>query len=154
VALALAYGRAKQPEKELPVLEQAVQAEPSNLELHMIYGRALRDRKNFAGAAREFLTVARARPDSLEAWNELAAMLVSLESYDQALAALERVRALGGETEGHHYLRAIVLDRLRDLKGALAAYQQFLAASQGQHPDEEFKARQRVRILQKELSKR
>jgi hypothetical protein len=64
------------------------------------------------------------------------------------------VRALGGETEGHHYLRAIVLDHLKDVKGALAAYQQFLAASQGKHPNEEFKARQRVRILQKELSRR
>ncbi len=154
VALALAYGRAKQPEKELALLELATQADPADLQLHMIYGRALRDRKNFAGAAREFYLVARAQPDALEAWNELSAMLVSLENYPQALAALDRVRALGGETEGHHFLRAIVLDRLKDLKGALAAYRQFLALSQGKHPDEEFKARQRARILERELSKR
>lgn len=154
VALALAYGRAKQPEKELALLEQAVEADPADLQLRMIYGRALRDRKNFAGAAREFYRVAQAKPDSLEAWNELSAMLVSLENYPQALAALDRIRALGGETEGHHFLRAIVLDRLKDLKGALAAYRQFLALSQGKHPDEEFKARQRARILERELSKR
>ena len=154
VALALAYGRSKHPEKELATLEQAVQAEPGNLELKLIYGRALRDRRDFSGAAREFYAVARARPDSLEAWNELSAMLVSLENYPQALAALDRVRALGGETEGHHYLRAIVLDRLKDLKGALAAYREFLGMSQGKHPDEEFKARQRVRILERELSRR
>jgi len=98
--------------------------------------------------------VVKAQPDSLEAWNELSAMLVSLESFPQALAALDRIRALGGETEGHHFLRAIMLDRLKDAKGALAAYQQFLALSQGKHPDEEFKARQRARILERELSKR
>ena len=154
VALGLAYGRSKQPEKELALLEQAVQADAANLQLRMIYGRALRDRRDFGAAAREFYVVARAQPDTLEAWNELAAMLVSLEDYPQALAALDRVRALGGETEGHHYLRAIVLDRLKDVKGALAAYRQFLGMSQGKHPEEEFKARQRVRILERELSKR
>jgi len=154
VALALAYARNGQPEKELAVLEQAIQAEPANLPLHMRYGRALRDHKNFAAAAREFYAVVKAQPDSLEAWNELSAMLVSLESFPQALAALDRIRALGGETEGHHFLRAIMLDRLKDAKGALAAYQQFLALSQGKHPDEEFKARQRARILERELSKR
>ena len=154
VALALAYGRTGQPEKELALLETAVQADPADLQLRMIYGRALRDRKDFAGAARQFYRVAQAQPGSLEAWNELSAMLVSLEDYPQALAALDRIRELGGETEGHHFLRAIVLDRLKDLKGALAAYRQFLAMSQGKHPDEEFKARQRARILERELSKR
>jgi tetratricopeptide (TPR) repeat protein len=154
VALALAYRRNKQPEKELPLLEQAVQADPANLDLRMIYGRTLRDQKDYSAAARQFYQVAQAKPDSVEAFNELAAMLISLENYPQALAALDRIKALGGETAGHHYLRAIVLDKTKDLKGALASYQQFLAMSQGKHPDEEFKARQRMRIIQKELAKR
>lgn len=154
VALALAYRRTNQPEKELPVLEQAVQADPSNPDLRMIYGRTLRDKKNYAGAARQFFQVTEAQPDLLEAWNELAAMLVSLEDFPQALAALDRVKALGGETAGHHYLRAIMLDKARDYQGALDSYEKFLALSQGQHPDEEFKARQRVRIIRKELSRR
>ena len=154
VALALAYRRSKQPEKELPLLEQAVQADPANLDLRMIYGRTLRDQKDYSAAARQFYQVVQAKPDSIEAFNELAAMLISLENYPQALAALDRIKALGGETAGHHYLRAIVLDKLKDLKGALASYRQFLAMSQGKHADEEFKARQRIRIIQKELSKR
>jgi tetratricopeptide (TPR) repeat protein len=138
----------------LGVLEQAVQADPSNPDLRMIYGRTLRDKKNYAGAARQFFQVTEAQPDLLEAWNELAAMLVSLEDFPQALAALDRVKALGGETAGHHYLRAIMLDKARDYQGALDSYEKFLALSQGQHPDEEFKARQRVRIIRKELSRR
>jgi hypothetical protein len=50
-------------------------------------------------------------------------------------------------------MRAIMLDKVRDLKGALAAYQQFLATDQGKNPNEEFKARQRVRIIERELRK-
>jgi tetratricopeptide (TPR) repeat protein len=154
VALALAYRKTNQPEKELPVLEQAVQADPSNPDLRMIYGRTLRDKKDFAGAARQFLQVVEAKPEFLEAWNELAAMLVSLEDFPHALAALDRIKALGGETAGHHYLRAIMLDKAKDYKGALDSYEKFLSLSEGKHPDEEFKARQRVRIIRKELNRR
>jgi hypothetical protein len=35
----------------------------------------------------------------------------------------------------------------------MESYGQFLALSQGQRPDEEFKARQRIKVIKKELSK-
>ena len=37
---------------------------------------------------------------------------------------------------------------------AVAAYQQFLAADSGTHPDQEFQARQRMRIIELELKKK
>jgi tetratricopeptide (TPR) repeat protein len=154
IALALAYKKNNQAEKQIALLRQTLDSEPDSLEVRMFYGRALRDRKDYAAAAREFLHAARAKPDSVEAWNELAGMLISLEDYTQAIAVLDRIRTLGGETEGHLYLRALVLDRVHDYKGALDSYQTFLAMSQGKHPDEEFKARQRARIIQKEIQKR
>jgi hypothetical protein len=40
------------------------------------------------------------------------------------------------------------------VKPALEAYQRFLSMSQGKNPDQEFQARQRARILQRELEKR
>jgi hypothetical protein len=61
---------------------------------------------------------------------------------------------LGGNTAGNAFLRAIILDKLRQLKPALEAYQQFLTMSEGKNPDQEWQARQRVRILQRELDKR
>jgi len=48
------------------------------------------------------------------------------------------------------YLRAIILDRLRDLKGALASYRQFLAADEGKNSNEDFLARQRARIIERD----
>ncbi len=154
VALAMAYLKAQHPEKALPLLEATAQSDPSNTDLKMMYGRALRDQKKYAAAAQQFLDVVKAKPDFLAAWNELTGMLISLEDYPHALAALDRVKALGGETPGHLYLRAIVLDKTHQLKDALAAYEKFLASSEGKHPDEEFKARQRARIIKNELSKR
>jgi tetratricopeptide (TPR) repeat protein len=154
LALAQAYRINKEPEKAAPVLEQAVQSAPEDLDLRMAYGRELRDQRRFADAAQQFSRVTQAQPGLVQAWNELAGVLIMLESYPQALAALDRVKALGGETAGHMYMRAIVLDKIRDLKGALASYKSFLAASGGKHPEEEFKARQRVRIIQDEMNPR
>jgi hypothetical protein len=40
------------------------------------------------------------------------------------------------------------------LKPALDAYTRFLSMSQGKHPDQEFQARQRARIIRLELEKK
>jgi Flp pilus assembly protein TadD len=74
--------------------------------------------------------------------------------FPQALSAFEQAAKAGDTSPGNWFLRAIILDKLRQLKPAKAAYEQFLAASQGKNPDQEFQARQRVRILDREISKR
>ncbi|MGH9662314.1 MAG: hypothetical protein ACRD96_27435, partial [Bryobacteraceae bacterium] len=108
----------------------------------------------YAPAAREFLAAAKIQPDSKEAWSELAGMLILLDSFPQALAALDRLRTLGAETTAHHFFRAIILDKTKQYQPALASYEQFLAGAGGKFPDEEFQARQRVRIIRKELERR
>ncbi len=154
VALASAHLRAGHADRAQPLIEQALAAESQNAELRMMYGRVLRDQRKFGPAAAEFAKVASLKPDFVEAWNELAGMLILLEQHPQALAALDRLKALGQETPAHHYFRAIILDKMGQPEPALASYEKFLSLSQGRHPDEEFKARQRARILKKELSRR
>jgi tetratricopeptide (TPR) repeat protein len=154
VALALAYLKNKQPDKALAASEQALASEPNSFELRMLHGRILRDDRKFAPATQDFLRAAQLKPTSVEAWNELASALYLGENYTGALAALDRIVALGAEKPFGVYLRAITLDKLHQVKPALASYQRFLSLSQGQSPDEEFKARQRVRILEKEIHKR
>jgi hypothetical protein len=90
----------------------------------------------------------------VQSWNELAGALVLSERYPEAIAALDRIRALGAETSAHHYFRALSLDHLHQVEPALDAYRRFLETDEGKRPDEEFKARQRVRILEKEARKR
>lgn len=153
-ALAMAYLFNNQLEKALPLLEQAVAAEPSNCDLRLVYARALRDRKLYPQAANQFLAAAKLKPEEPKTWSELGSMLYLMGSYEQSLAAFDRAHSLGENTPGNWFLRAIILDKLKQVKPALEAYQQFLSMSQGKNPDQEFQARQRARILKQELEKR
>ena len=158
-ALAAAYIRSNHPEKAVPQLEAALQLEPKNLELRLTYGRILRDQgkqdhKKYFAAAQEFLRATQTAPESLESWRELAGMLVLTENYQQAIAALDRIKLLGEETAGQVYFRALCYDHLKLHKPAMESYDKFLEMSQNKNPDEEFKARQRSRILKRELSRK
>jgi tetratricopeptide (TPR) repeat protein len=153
LALATAYLRNNQPDLAAPILEQALAANPDDYDLRMAVGRIHRDKHDYAAAAGQFVAAAKLKPDFVEAWNEAATSYVLAELYPQALGALDQVRKLNAEKAGNFYLRAIVLDKLHQVKPALASYQRFLALSQGQHPDQEFIARQRSRILEREASR-
>jgi len=154
LALATAYLFEKQFAKALPLLDQSVAAEPGNYALHMMYGRGLRDSKKYDPAAQQFLQATRLKPDSREAWNELAGMLYMLEKFPESLAALDHAHQLGDDTPANYYFHAITYDKLRALKPALDYYREFLDRSKGQFPDEEWKARQRAKLLDRELNKR
>lgn len=154
LALATAYLRSNETDKALGMLKEALRMEPADTRLRLHYGRVLRDQKNYAAAAEQFEAVARAEPQSVEVWNEVAAVRILLEKYDRALEALDKLKSLGAETASHYYLRALALDHMKVYKPALDNYQAFLAMSRNQHPDEEFKARERIKTIQKELRNR
>lgn len=156
-ALATAYLQAKQPEKCQPILDAALRLEPSNGELRVLYGRLLRDLRKFDLAANQFAVAVKLNPQSAEAWADLAMVTVMLERYDIALPALDQVKRLNAEKPGHKYLRAITLDKIKQNKQqaklAAAAYQDFLNSAGGKFPEEEFKARTRLKILEREINK-
>jgi tetratricopeptide (TPR) repeat protein len=154
VALAQAYAKNKQLDKAQAVAAEAVEASPRDPDLRLFYARFLRDQRKFPEAAAQFAAVAQIKPDSIEAWSELASILVITGQYPQAIAALDRVRALGAENSGHVFFRALALDHLEQRAEAIQNYNKFLAGSQGKFPDQEFQARQRVRILEGELKKK
>jgi Tfp pilus assembly protein PilF len=156
-ALATAYLQNKQPEKCQPVMDAALRLEPNNGELRVLYGRLLRDLRKFDLAANQFALAAKLNPQSADAWADLAMVTVMMERYDVALPALDKVKQLGAEKPGHKYLRAITLDKVKQnrqhAKMALAAYQDFLNSAGGKFPDEEFKSRQRIKILEREVNR-
>jgi tetratricopeptide (TPR) repeat protein len=153
VALASAYLKNNQEADARPLLERALAANPNDFDLRMVVARIHRDQKDYAVAANGFVQAAGLKPDSVKAWQEAASAFVMAEQYPQALAALDKVHNLNAETEGDFYYRAMVFDKLHNVKPALANYQRFLELSQGKHPDQEFIARQRSRILEKEASR-
>ncbi len=152
-ALATAYLRNRQPEQSAATASALVALEPANPELRLFYGRLLRDQKKYAEAAPQFQEAVRLAPRSGEAWNEFAAVLMLLKQYEPALAALDKARELNGPSPAYDYFRATLLDAMNQPKAALESYRRFLASSNGAHPDEEFKARQRVRILERAVQR-
>jgi tetratricopeptide (TPR) repeat protein len=153
LALATAYLKNNQPDLAQPILEHALAASPNDFDLRMVVGRLHRDHRDFAVAANLFISAASLKPDSVQAWNEAGSAFVLAEKYPEALAAFDKVRALHAETAGDLFYRAIVLDKMHQVKPALASYQQFLQMAQGKFPDQEFQARQRSRILEKEANR-
>jgi tetratricopeptide (TPR) repeat protein len=150
-ALAEAYLKNSEPGKAQPLVEQILATDPDNFEIRMLHGRLIRDQRKFPDAAAEFERATKLKPDAPQAWSELAGVLVMAENYPPALAALDRVAALHAEKPGHVFLRAIVLDKIRDLKPALASYQRFLQLSQGENPNQEWQAKQRIKLLEREI---
>lgn len=153
-ALAAAYIFNNQGAKATPLLDKSVNDDPSNVDLRLMYARALRDLKQYAPAAREFAAATKLKSDAGPVWDELGGVLYLADDYPAALSALDRARQLGENTAGNAFFRALVLDRLHQLKPALEAYQQFLSMSDGKSPNQEFQARQRAKLLQRELDKR
>jgi tetratricopeptide (TPR) repeat protein len=153
-ALAQGYVMTKQTDKALPMLRAAAGADPGSPDLRFRLGTALLESGDFAGAAREFAVVVQKQANNQEAWNGIGFALYKVENFQGALQALDRARQLGPEPPGNHYLRAIIFDKFHQYPMALESYQRFLNAAAGRYPDDEFKARQRVRIITNLLNKR
>jgi tetratricopeptide (TPR) repeat protein len=151
VALAMAYLFAKELPKALPLMADAVQAEPQNFDIRMMYARALRDSKQYPAAAAQFAEAVKVKPRDAAAWRDLGDMLYLTADYPRALDAFEKARDLGEDTAGNCFLRAIILDKLHQVKPAIAAYERFLEMSEGKNPDQEFQARHRLVALKNEL---
>ncbi|HLK63547.1 MAG TPA: tetratricopeptide repeat protein [Bryobacteraceae bacterium] len=154
LALAEAYVFTGQNDKALPLLQQAVAEDAANFELRMIYARALRDKRQFPAAAAQFYEAAKLQPRQFKTWDELGDMLYMMGDSAKAFEAFSKAHELGDDTPGNWFFRAILLDKLRQLKPAVEAYQHFLSISKGGFPDQEFQARHRLVTLKNELEKR
>ena len=153
VALAKAYVLSGAPAKAAPLLQKAVAGDPANFDLRMMYGHTLQDARQFPAAAAQFTEAGKLKPDAIAAWRELGDALYMAGDLPGALEAFDHARQLGENTAGLAFMRAITLDKMHQLKPALEAYQQFLAMSKDKFPDQEFQARQRVRIIRHELER-
>jgi tetratricopeptide (TPR) repeat protein len=154
LALAMAYVFNKQVDKGLPLFDKAAEADPANYDIRMMYARALRDVKQYPASAKQFAEAVKLKPNEAGAWSDLGSVAYLAGDFDQSLQAFEHAHQLGEDTPGNWFIRAIILDKQKQLKPALAAYQKFLSMSHGEHPDQEFQARQRSKNIQNELERR
>lgn len=153
LALATAYLDNKQADQAAPILEDALKSNPNDYDVRMAIGKIYRDRHQYPAAAEQFTIAARLQGDPAPALHEAANAYVLAELYPQAIATLDKIHSLNADTAGDFYYRAIVMDKLHQIKPAIAAYQKFLELSQGRYPDQEFIARHRTKLLEGEANR-
>ena len=134
LALAQAYSKEQQLAKAEPLAAAVLAQAPEDDELRMFYGRLLRDQRKFGEAAAQFQAVAAHKPESVEAWNELAGVFLVADKFPQALAAFDRVRALGAETTPNLFFAPWLTITCIKVKDALDNYNRISGCEQGTVP--------------------
>lgn len=125
-----------------------VQKQPNDATLRHALGIILRHEQKYGEAEAELVRALTLKPDLAEAYGDLAVTANLNKNYPLVLKVLDaRVRYLP-DTAATVFLRATALDSLRDYKQAAEYYRRFLAMAAGSYPDEEWKARHRLKALE------
>ena len=146
--LALLYVDNKQFAKAEPLFRAALQKEPRNAELHHRLATVLIEQRKFPEAQEELLRAVELKPDFGIAYGDLAFAASENKNYPLVLKALDTRSRLLAEIPATLFLRATAYDHLGARKEAAASYHQFLAAANGQFPDQEWQARHRLITLE------
>ncbi|HEX8927153.1 MAG TPA: hypothetical protein VF786_15240, partial [Terriglobales bacterium] len=104
----------------------------------------LMHQKKWKEAEAELVRAVSLKPDLGGAYGDLALVYSEEQNYPGALKALDYRAKYLSETPGTLFLRATSFDNLKDFKTASQFYKEFLAASGGRFPDEEWKAKHRL----------
>ncbi len=136
------------------VLEKAVAAWPDDAELHALLGRTRMRLKDYAGAEPELRRALALDSQTFAPMGDLAMTLYDSAQYAAAISEFDLLDTRRATLAGDSFIRAICYDKLHQAAQAVAEYQKFLDLDQGQNPDQDFQARQRMLTLQREIHKR
>ncbi|HVJ04794.1 MAG TPA: tetratricopeptide repeat protein [Candidatus Saccharimonadales bacterium] len=127
---------------------------PNDAEVHNGLGSVLLRQLKYAEAQNEFLTCIRLKPDWGEAYGQLALAASGNKDYQLAIKALDERKKRIPELPSSYFLRATCYDHLRRFAEAVENYKAFLASSNGQFPDDEWKARHRLVAIEPEAKRK
>jgi tetratricopeptide (TPR) repeat protein len=146
--LAALYLEAKQYDSAAPLLQDLVQKNPADGQLHCDRGSVLLHQHKYPEAEAELLQGLKINPKQDDSYWELAYAAQQNKHYELALRALDARAQKLPETATTYWLRAVSYDSLGAFKPAAQNYKLFLAADGGKSPDEEFKARHRLKAIE------
>ena len=121
-----------------------ISSNPNDSGLHLWLGRMLLKQKKFAEAEQELIKAVKLKPDSGEAYGELAVAANENKDYPLAIKAADMRAKYLPENPMSYFLRATAYDHLRDAKQAARYYHQFLEVAGGKYPDQEWQATHRL----------
>jgi len=150
------YARAglRQFEEAIVALRQAVEMDLQDSELHARLGRLHLEQRDFSAAERALLEALRLQPKFTDALRDLAATYYLAGQYEAALRVLDRLAEHEPPSASSWFMRATSYDKLDRKAEALAAYRKFVELDRGRSEKQDFQARQRIRILTRELKKK
>jgi len=127
---------------------------PDDADLHNGLGSVLLPQLKYLEARNEFVVCVRLKPQWGDAYGQLALAAAGNKEYELAIKSLDERKKLLPELPSSYFLRATCYDHLRMLADAVANYKAFLAISNGQFPDDEWKARHRLIAIEPEAKKK
>ncbi len=132
-------------------LQRAISLVPQDPELSAWMGRIDMELHDYPAAVRALEQAYARNPQSADALRDLSDAFYLNENYAAALDAMDRLAKLETPKPGSWFVRAICYDKLLRKAEAIDAYQKFLNQDGGQHDTQDFQARHRILVLQKEL---
>jgi protein O-GlcNAc transferase len=132
-------------------LKRALALAPQDSELAAWIGHVDIELRDYPAAVSILEQVYSKNPQSADVLRDLSDAFYLNEKYAAALEAMDRLAKLETPKPGSWFVRAICYDKLSRKAEAIEAYQKFLDQDGGQHDTQDFQARQRIIVLQKEL---
>lgn len=142
--LAWLYLQDKQYAKAEAAFRVVTAKAPNDADAHHGLGSSLLEQKKFPEAQEELLKAVQLKGDLADAYADLAFAASENKQYPLTLKALDYRAKFLPELPGTLFLRATAYDHLGDREHATASYKDFLAASNGRYPDQEWQARHRL----------
>ncbi|MGH9681066.1 MAG: tetratricopeptide repeat protein [Candidatus Acidiferrales bacterium] len=133
-------------------LTEAVKASPQDLEAATWLGHVDIELQDYPAAIEILDQVYHRNPQSADALRDLARAFFRHEDYGAALGAMDRLDKLETPPPATWFIRAICYDKLLRKAEAIDAYQKFLDGDNGRNDTQDFQARHRILVLQKELA--
>lgn len=135
-------------------LAVAAAAAPSDAALHAEYGRILLQVRDFPAAERELRKALSLDGKQTDALRDLISTEYLAGNYVGTLELLDILEKREPPKPIVLFVRATCYDKLQRKQEAIDTYQKFLAVSDGSSDKEDFQARERLKVLQKELTKK
>ena len=146
--LASLYLESKQYDPAAKILQDLVQKNPNDGELHFNLGSALLHQHKYPEAETQLIQGLNLNPRLDDAYWELAFAAQQNNHYELAIRVLDARAQRLPENASTYWIRAVSYDGLGAFKPAAANYKLFLANDGGKLPDEEFKARHRLKAIE------
>jgi tetratricopeptide (TPR) repeat protein len=132
----------------------AAAAAPDDAALHAEYGRILLQERDFPAAERELRRALTLDGKQTDALRNLVSTEYLAGNYEGTLQILDLLAKREAPLPIVLFVRATCYDKLQRKPEAVEAYRKFLDADNGHSDKEDFQASERLKVLQKELTKK